>query len=212
MIRNTISMTPTTMDRDGIAAAQNITASTPMTLNGALCTTMENARIIGVYSAADVSSSAFTIVGTNAHGDSISDTIAVGPNNSTVVSAKLFKTITSVTPSATVAQNVEVGTVATTLSSESNYYVLNHYDSVAPTINVNVTGTINFTVKECFDNCFVDSISDSLIFNSISALSAKTANTTSQTTPHATAVKVQINSYSAGATLTMNIVSGTSSY
>jgi len=195
------------MDRDGIAQAQNTTASTALTLNGALGTTLDYARIIGIYSAANFSGGTFTIVGTDANGNSITESGITGPNNSTVVSTKLFKTITSVTPSATVASDVEVGTVATTLSAESHTIPLDFYQGLAPTIAVDVTGTINFTVYETFVNVLAEGTS-AAVWNSISALASKTADTTAQCTVHATALKIQVNSYSSGAELQMRIISG----
>lgn len=206
----TIDIDLDALDRDGIATAQNITAATPMTLAGALGTTLDYARIIGVYSGADCSSSAFAIAGTDANGGVQTETIATGPNNSTVVSTKLYKTITSVTPSATVAQNVEVGTVATVLSAESQIFPLNFYSGAPASYSVDVTGTINYTVYEAF--CPVLSVAPSEVvgWTALSALSAKTADTSSQGTLHATAVKIQVNSYSTGAELQLYINAGNS--
>ncbi len=206
MVQQVVDIDLDAMDRDGIAQAQNVTAATAMTLNGILGTTLDYARIIGIYSGADVSSSAFAIVGTNSNGETQSETIATGPNAGTVVSTKLYKTITSVTPSATVAQNVEVGTVATTLSAESIVCPLDPYLGVPPTYCVDVTGTINFTVSECFMNPF--SGISSLTWVPLTALTSKTADTVSAGTTHATAVKVIVNSYSTGAELQLYINSG----
>lgn len=203
----TIDIDLDAMDRDGIAEAQNITASTALTLDGNLGTTLDYARIIGVYSAADLSTSSFTIVGTNANGEAISEVIATGPSNSTVVSTKLYKTIVSVTPGATIASDVEVGTVATTLSAESKIIPLNYYANTATTISVDVTGTINFTVYEAFSP--VARVAPSaVVWNSVTALASKTADTTSLITLHATAVKIVINSYSSGAELQMYVNEG----
>lgn len=202
----TIDIDLDALDRDGIAQAQNITANTAMTLNGVLGTTLDYARIIGIYSGADCSSSAFTIVGTNANGQSQSETIATGPNAGTVVSTKKFKTITSVTPSATIAQNVEVGNVQTTLSAESQVIPINSGSDVAPTISVDVTGTINFTIQETFMDPQV-SDTNTLVWNNITALASKTADTTAQCTVHARALKIVINSYSDTAELQAYIVS-----
>lgn len=197
------------MDRDGIAKAQNITADTALTLNGDLGTTLDYARIIGVYSGSDLSSSSFIIVGTNAAGEAQSETIAVGPSSSTVVSTKLYKTITSVTPGATIASDVEVGTVATTLSAETSVIPLEYSCSTTPTYFVNVTGTINYTISETFmdvyDNTFANQV-----FIALSAHTAKTADTVAVGTLHACGLKVIINSYSSGAELQVYVNQGDS--
>ncbi len=195
------------MDRDGICLAQNITASTALLLNGPLGTTLDYARIIGVYSGSDLSSSSFTIVGTNAHGESQTEIIATGPSSSTVVSVKLYKTITSVTPGATIASNVEVGTVATTLSAESDYKALEHYNGSTPTYFVDVTGTINYTLSECFMDVNSYTAAE-LVWMPLSAHTAKTADTVAVGTLHATAVKAIANSYSTGAEMQVYINQG----
>lgn len=203
-------MSPATFDRDGIAQSQHTVAATPLTINGALGATLDYGRIVGIYSSADLHLIGFTIVGTNANGEVISETVATGPNNSTVVSTKLYKTVTSVTPDTTDgSNNVEVGTVATTLSAESKIVPLNSYSNVAATVAVYVTGTINFTVQETFTDPQIGGASV-CNWTIVTALASKTASTVSQISAHAKAVKIQINSYSASATVVANITpSGT---
>jgi len=100
------------LDRDGIVAAANPVAATPMTL---LATTLSPPREIAIYSAADQSSLTFTVVGTDRNGFSITETIT-GPNNATVRGKKVFATLTSITPSASNGNNTEVGWVARTVT------------------------------------------------------------------------------------------------
>ncbi len=207
MKQQVITVAPGALDRDGIAQAQNITASTALTLNGILGTTLDYARIIGVYSGSDLSSSTFAIVGTNAHGEAQSETIATGPSSSTVVSTKLYKTITSITPGATIASNVEVGTVATTLSAESDYATLEHYYGTTPTYFVDVTGTINYTLSECFMDVN-NYTAAQLVWMPLTAHTAKTADTVAVGTLHATAVKLIVNSYSTSASAVAYINQG----
>lgn len=196
------------LDRDGIAASQHTVAATGLTLNGALGTTLDYARIVGIYSSANLSAIGFTIVGTNAHGEAQSETVATGPNNSTVVSTKLYKTITSVTPDTTDGVNfVEIGTVATTLSAESDYVTVDFYLGATPTYFVDVTGTINYTISECFMNPN-DFTAAQLVWMPLSAHTSKSADTVAVGTLHAAAVKVIINSYSAGAELQVYVNSG----
>ncbi len=199
------------MDRDGISLAQNITAATPLLLNGPLGATLDYARIIGVYSGADLSTSTFTILGTNAHGESQTEVIATGPSGSTVVSVKLYKTITSIIPGATIASNVEVGTVATTLSAESDFVTLDHYLGTTPTYFVDVTGTINYTISETFMDPNLNTAAN-LTYMPLAAHTAKTADTVAVGTLHAMGLKVIINSYSTGAELQVYINQGNMTY
>lgn len=194
------------MDRDGIAAAQQTTDGTALTLNGVLGTTLDYARIIGIYSGGNLSGTTFTVAGTNANGEEISEAGITGPNAGTVVTTKLFKTITSVTPAATIASDVEVGTVATTLSAESTLFSLEAQLGTTPTYFVNVTGTINYTISETFmptTTAFADHV-----FMPLSAHTAKTADTVAVGTLHATGLKVTINSYSSGAELQVYVNQG----
>lgn len=181
------------LDRDGICAAQTPSGASNLTLNGALGATLDYARIIGIYSGGDVSNRTFTINGTNANGETISQASITGPNAGTVVSSKLFKTITSIAISGAAAAAVEVGNVQTTLSAEDICYPLNYRASRAPRYVVDVTGTINYTIYESFGDL---ASADSQVWLALSAHSAKTADTNADGTPGAKAMKVVINSYS----------------
>ena len=70
---------------------------------------------------------------------------------------------------------------------------------------MDVTGTIDFTVQETFDD--IQSLGlQGAQWLAISALSAKTADTTSKSTVGATAIRLIVNSYSSGAELQMNVI------
>ena len=190
------------VDADGIAQSQ--TPTTVFTLNGALGTTLDYARIVLFTSAGDESGKDITLSGTDADGNSISEVI-VGPNT-TAVSTLFYKTVSSIAVSSAFGGNCTVGTIATTSVAVSPSVPLNFYDQVPPTINVDVTGTIDFTVQETFD-AVLSTGSASATWADITALTDKTADTTAQTTRGATAIRVLINSYSNGAELQANIVS-----
>ena len=82
---------------------------------------------------------------------------------------------------------------------------LNWRSESAATINVDVTGTIDFTVQETFDDIQSLGIQNAQ-WLSITALATKTADTTSKSTVGATAIRLIVNSYSSGAELQMNVV------
>ncbi len=88
-----------------VAQAQPLIAAGSLTLNGTLVTPVTGvmsfaahgySRNISLYSASDFSGVAFVITGIQ-NGVSISETIAAGPNGSTVYSTKIYDSVTSIT-------------------------------------------------------------------------------------------------------------------
>jgi hypothetical protein len=105
-----ISYTAQIGNASTIAAAQTITASTAMTLESATVTLSPPAQV-AISSAGDLSAVNFTVAGTDINGNQISVTLA-GPKNDYVYTLETFKTVTSVTPSASSALTVSVGTLS----------------------------------------------------------------------------------------------------
>lgn len=153
-------------------------------------------------SATDHSAKTAILTGTDAQDKAQTETINLPNTSATVESTSYFKTLTSVVPSATIgADTMDIGWVDEVSSGlfPTNYKMNN----VAPTVSVDVTGTIDFTVQETF----VDVMGGiSPVWSNVTALATKTADTTAQVSLHATAIRVIINSYSSGAELTYQII------
>ena len=110
----------TTTGQNQIATTQQLTAATAMTLTAGTGTTagtsatgealivLDCPRTVALYSAADCSSATITVVGYDQYGQKMSQAIT-GPNATTVQTTKTFKSIVSITPSASVAQNIVAG-------------------------------------------------------------------------------------------------------
>lgn len=153
--------------------------------------------------ATDHSGKTITLVGTDANGAALTEVVTGPAGTATVESSGYFKTLTSATPSATIgADTFDIGWVD---EVSTQAIPLNWRSPNGATINVDVTGTIDFTVQETFD-----AIQDAGIQNAqwvnISALASKTADTTSKSTVGATAIRLIVNSYSSEAELQMNVV------
>ena len=163
-------------------------------------------------SATDHTGKTVTLVGTDADGKAQTE-VVTGPNNAaTVESAGYFKTLTSATPSATIgADTFDIGWVDEVATQT---IPLDRRSDVAAAINVDVTGTIDFTVQQTFDDVQAAGIAaqQSVQWLAISALSAKTADTTSVASIGATAIRLIVNSYSSGAELQMNVNHVSSKY
>lgn len=151
----------------------------------------------------DHSGKTVTLVGTDTNGVALTE-VVTGPGvSATVESAGYFKTLTSATPSATIgADTFDIGWVD---EVSTQAIPLNWRSESGATINVDVTGTIDFTVQETFDAIQTLGF-QGVQWVDITALAAKTADTTSKSTVGATAIRLKVNSYSSGAELQMNVV------
>lgn len=212
-----IDMDLETADLDGLASNINSSIGTALVLDGDLLSggTFTSADGLGriiviVDSDTDTQSDVtFLIVGTDAQGDAISEAVTGPASAATVASTKFFKTVTSVTPSAAQGgtEKVDIGTRGTTLSAVSKVYPLNSRDSVAPMVSVNVTGTLNFTVQQTYSNLLTTKDSSGLIiWEDVTALASKTADTTAQLGIGCRGMRIVINTYSTGAELQAIVV------
>ena len=108
------------LDADGISTAATISGAAALTLTGTLAsggsyTSGDNiGQPITILSAADDSGITFTIVGTDAVGDALTE-VVTGASGApgTATSSGYFNTVTSITTSAATAGNVSAGVTAT---------------------------------------------------------------------------------------------------
>ncbi len=201
---------PVDADPNGICEAQTPSGAEALTLDGALVSggaaALDYARRLAIVSDANDSGITFTVVGTDADGYALTEVIT-GPNATTVESTEYFKTVTSVTSSGAGAGNITVGTVDEIATQTIPIKWRSPY---AAHIDVNVTGTINFTVQQTFDDVLRSglpprSATQNSLWQSISALAAKTADTESTATIGATGLRLVVNSYSSGGELQMTL-------
>ena len=147
---------------------------------------------------------AFTIVGTDAAGNSQTEVIAAGPaSGATVNSTKFFLTVETIQPSATMGTKV----LAIGLLAEAIGYWVNLENTMsAPMVMVNVTGTINYTVLQTPANIFdeVGTVYTALGV-AIPNMSAVTAQVLANGGESCRAIMLRINSFTAGATITAHI-------
>lgn len=106
LINGTLS---TGYDRNGIAVAQTTAASTALTLIGRDFISRKGVYVLIFAATADNTGITFEVLGRDENGNGISETI-IGPDSGLiVVGAVRFEIIDSVTPSAAIDGNVEVG-------------------------------------------------------------------------------------------------------
>lgn len=141
----------------------------------------------------------FTIIGTDEDDHAQTETGLVGPaSGATVTSAKYFKTVTSIQPSATMGGlTVSVGISA--LSVTPNI-PLDRRSGASAGVTVLVTGTINFTGQEGYFDAFLPSNPPS---DPVTALTSKAATTSANLDVSSTVFQVLTNSVTNGATITV---------
>lgn len=139
------------VDATLVAPLQVVASATALTLNtkwGAPFRFGRFCRSITLTSASNLGAITFEIKGTDVNGNAAIETIS-GPNNNTVTTAAIFRSITSIESSGGVeAASLSVGSGAT---GQSLWQFVNNvsgdYKVVLATA---VTGTINYTVNQGF--------------------------------------------------------------
>jgi len=108
----TITITPADADRNGICASQTPSAAGTLTIAGALATagvaTLDPPGHVSIYGGSDESGDAYLITGTDRHNDALTENI-IGPNATTVIGSKNFKTVTEVYVNGAATGAVEIG-------------------------------------------------------------------------------------------------------
>lgn len=141
------------------------------------------------------------LTGTDADGKAQTETLDLPAGSATVESTYYYLTLATVVPSATIgADTMDIGFVDEVASKT---YPIDRLSDVACNIMVDVTGTIDFTVQEMWDNVHDKAAPQLGPWINISALASKTADTASTATKGATAIRVIVNSYSSGGELQM---------
>ena len=133
-----------------IAASQTPGAAGNLTLTaGAIAgTTPDTPRRVLVTTHADESGKTLTISGTDWNNTPITETMT-GPNNTTGYTTYDFKTVTQIAVSAAFAGAVTVGTNGI---ASSRPIFLDPWSIPQTSIQVTVSGTINYTVQQTLDD------------------------------------------------------------
>lgn len=162
------------------------------------------AHQISLTTVTDQSGKTITVVGTDKDGLSLTEAVT-GPNNTTTYSTGYFKTVTSITPSATLgASTLSAGWRAAFVTPT---IPMNRYRSEA-TVRVVVTGTITYTMRQTLSNIRtrVDDGAFDFSNSTDTDLVAATATQISTFDKPVTGVDFLVSSYSNGAALRLYIV------
>ena len=161
-------------------------------------------------SATDHSAKTAALVGTDANDRAQTETMALPNNAATTTSTKYFKTLTSITPSATIgADTMDIGwsDVCVTPMYPVNW---RQGPPFSISVGIDITGTINYDMQHRFSNIWESATvgqGDSGWFDH-SSIAAKTADADGNYAYPVTALRILVNSLTAGATFTWFVIQG----
>jgi len=192
----------------GAAVAPTTTSTTDGLAHKVTLTSPTQATLAGIT---------FTILGTDGGNNPVQESLVGPASAATVSTSRQFKTIVSITPSATMGGLVL--SVGISASEAITQWVNLENTTTSPMIFVHVTGTINYTVFQTPANIFDDyaqNVNDSEFYLNlgapIAALASKTSDTLANGNSSCRAVLLRINSYTAGATVTFYVNSAGGGY
>ena len=192
---STVWFNPASLTSTGAAVAPLQTSTLDNLAHRVTLTAPVQATLAGI---------AFTIVGTDAAGNSQTEVIAAGPaSGATVNSTQFFLTVETIQPSATMGTKV----LAIGLLAEAIGYWVNLENTMsAPMVMVNVTGTINYTVLQTPANIFDEvGTAYTALGIAIPNMSAVTTQVLANGGESCRAIMLRVNSFTAGATITAHI-------
>ena len=198
------SFTPVTQSATNLLAAVTPGGAGALTLDGALIVggvlpQQSLAYYLLMTTSAADQAKTITITGTNSDNAAQTETINL-PNATTGVTTKAFRSISSVTVSAGLIGTVSLGTTNTVLSALSPTIPLNVYETYT-TLAADIGGTINFTMQRCYEM-----VNRGETPNWITAQAAGAVDVQTSIVGPTAAVRVQINSYTNGATLAYSVL------
>lgn len=151
-------------------------------------------------SATDHSAKTAIITGTDGAGVAQTETVNLPGVSGTVTSTKLFKTVTSVVPSATIgADTMDIGISAI---AATGWIKVDSSKDIG--VAVDIGGTINYDIEVCYEE---PAIGASRAFDHAS-FTAKTADIAGVIAHPVNAVRVYVNSHTSG-TFTFQVLQGT---
>lgn len=195
------SFTPANASTTGFASS--VTGATFTLANTAATDSLAHRVTVLNNTATNHSGKTLTFTGTDVDGLPLVESIAAPAGSATVTTAGYFKTLTSVTISATIGSDTfSIGWnnqfVSPTIGVNRNGGIVG--------LNVIVTGTINYTVQQTLNNIqTLDRTSINWLPNDDTTLISATASANGNYVAGIIATRLVINSYSSGATIEYNI-------
>lgn len=186
----------TPADASTTGFASNVTGDTWVLTNNETSDKLAHRISIVNDSATDHSLKTAILTGTDADNKVITETISLPGASLTTESTLYFKTLISIVPSATIgADTMDIGWVDEFVSNTIPY----NWHGDESSLNVTVTGTIDYTVQFSFTDIQRETPIVWEDSNDSDVVDATTTQTSNIAYP-VMATRLQINSYSSGAT------------
>jgi hypothetical protein len=193
-----------TADPNGIAEGQVPVDAVDLTLDGVYVdggiATLPLATTVTLTSGDDLSGATFTVIGTAANGNVISEVI-VGPNNATVTTTLEFATVTSIEVATLITyttEEIEVGATVAGDLGDTAWWPLDIYTpNQVTTISANIiSGTATYSVQYTNEDPFDTSITQLAVAHPAAggAFTSATTDQTHFTTTLMRAVRVNVAS------------------
>ena len=146
----------------------------------------------------DYSSVDAVLIGTDADGNPQTETMALPEPSSTSSSLNYYSTLTSVVPGSTIGSDtMDIGWSADALGKT----IPSEWRSNSGAgIDVDISGTINYTVQETFANIY-DAYPSTLPWSNITDLTSSSVDAQGVSTLGVEAIRLKINSVTTGATV-----------
>ncbi len=182
----------------GVTTAQTPADGVDLTIDGVYAAggvaTFYGATVVALTSTSNLSTVTFTVTGTDASGVTISEAV-VGPNNSTVSTTQLFKTVTAVsvaTATTFTTETVSVGNPNSASFGTGAWWPLDIYTPNQVTnISCNeLSGAVTYSVEYTNEDPFDTSITQLAVAHPVVALAGATTSQTGFTTTLMRAVRV----------------------
>lgn len=169
---------------------------------------MAHLVIITNDSITDHSAKTAVLTGTDADGNSQTETMALPAGSVATTSTKYFKTLTTVVPSATIgADTMDIGWTDDVVSPTWVPDYKQQTFSVG--IGLDISGTINVDVQHTFDDVFDSSVAySSRTWLDHASLAAKTVDADGNYAAPVRGIRLLINSLTTGATVKVTFIQG----
>jgi hypothetical protein len=182
----------------GVTTAQTPADGVDLTIDGTFASggvaTFYEPTVVNFSSTDDLSTVTFTVIGTAANGVAISEDV-VGPDNETVSTIQLFKTVTAIavdTATTFTTETVSVGVPNSASFGTGAWWPLDIYTpNQVTTISCNeLAGAVTYSVEYTNEDPFDTTITQLAVAHPVAALTSATADQTAFTTTLMRAVRV----------------------
>lgn len=184
------------------AFATGVTSTGAALTLAATATTDGLAHLVTLTSAGgvDLSGVAFNLAGVDGNGNPVSETIAAGPNGTTVTSVKHYASGLTVTPAATMS--TKVMSIGIGAESVSAIWPIDGRSIAPAAISVDISGTINYTLSGTFGNAF-QYTEEQLVWVPITAFTTQTTDINGASTVGTQALQFKTNTVTNGGAYTV---------